>query len=65
MQKKVPMNKKSTQIFKLQSAVIAQALKGEKMPCPSETSLAFIKNFAYNFRLMECGDGAMRDFVLN
>ncbi len=59
------MNKKSTRNFKLQSSIIAQSLQSETMPKPSEVSLAFIKNFARNFRVMKCGDGVVRDFVLN
>ena len=59
------MNKKSTRNFKLQSTIITQALKGEKMPKPSEFSLAFIKNFAHNFRVQQLGDGIVQEFVLN
>ncbi|MBE6308728.1 MAG: hypothetical protein E7087_05460 [Bacteroidales bacterium] len=59
------MNKKSTLNLKLQNSIIAQALRSEKMPKPTETSLAFIKNFAYNFRVQQCGDGIVHDFVLN
>jgi hypothetical protein len=27
--------------------------------------MAFIKNFAHNFRVQQCGDGIAQEFVLN
>ncbi len=59
------MDKKSTLNLKLQNSIIAQALRSEKMPAPCEASLAFIKNFAHNFRVQDCGNGVVREFVLN
>ena len=59
------MNKKSTQKFDLQNSIIAKALRVENMPKPREVSLAFIKNFAHNFRVQQCGDGIAQEFVLN
>ncbi|MBQ8270989.1 MAG: hypothetical protein IJZ22_07310 [Bacteroidaceae bacterium] len=59
------MDKKSTLNFKLQNSIIAQALRSEKMPTPCEASLAFIRNFAHNFRVQECGNGIVREYVLN
>ena len=59
------MDKKSTQEFNTQGTIIAKALSGEKMPKPSEASLAFIRNFARNFGVQKCDGGAVCDFVLN
>jgi hypothetical protein len=59
------MDKKSTQKFDLQNSIIAKALRAEKMPKPCEVSMAFIKNFAHNFRVQQCGDGIAQEFVLN
>ena len=59
------MDKKSTLEFKIDSSVIKQALKNEKFPKPSVSSLAFIKNFARNFRVQKNIEGDIKDYVLN
>lgn len=56
------MDKKFTPITE---HVIRKALKKEKFPRPSASSLEFIKNFARNFRVEKGIDGDYREFVLN
>ena len=58
------MNKKSTPNLDLQNSIIAKALHTDKMPKPCEVSLAFIKNFAHNFRVQQCGNGIVHEFFL-
>ena len=48
----MPMDKTSTPKFKIDGSVIKQALKNEKFPKPSVSSLEFLKNFARNFRVI-------------
>ena len=59
------MDKKSTHELNYRETLISKALCGEKMPKPSEASLAFIRNFARNFRVHKCDNGAVCEFVLN
>lgn len=59
------MDKKSTQESSLKESIIAKALRCDKMPKPAESSLAFIRNFAHNFRVQRCVNGTMQEFVLN
>lgn len=59
------MDKTSTPDFEISGAVIAQALKSEKFPKPSLSSLEFIKNFARNFKVQRNIEGEIREFVLN
>ncbi len=61
----MPMDKTSTPDFKIDASVIKQALKKEKFPRPSVSSLEFIKNFARNFRVHGGIDGDIREMVLN
>ena len=61
----LPMDKTSTPDLKIDGPVIAQALKNEKFPKPSVSSLEFIRNFARNFRVARNVDDDMREFVLN
>ena len=56
------MDKTSTPITE---SVISKALKKEKFPLPSATSLEFIKNFARNFRIQRNVEGDIREMVLN
>ena len=56
------MDKKSTQITE---SVISKALKKEKFPGPSVSSLEFIRNFARNFRVEKSINSDLREFVLN
>ena len=56
------MDKKSTPITE---SVISKALKKEKFPGPSVSSLEFIKNFARNFRIQKDVEGNIREMVLN
>ena len=58
----LPMDKNSTPITE---QVISKALKKEKFPSPSASSLEFIKNFARNFRVEKSLNGDFREFVLN
>lgn len=46
------MDKTSTPDFKLEASLVEQALKKEKFPKPSVSSLEFIRNFARNFRVV-------------
>lgn len=59
---RLPMDKTSTPITE---HVIRKALKKEKFPRPSASSLEFIKNFARNFRVEKEMNGDYREFVLN
>lgn len=59
------MDKTSTPELKSAESLIKQALKTEKFPKPSITSLEFLKNFARNFRVQRGIDGDMREIVLN
>ena len=59
---RLPMDKTSTAITE---HVIRKALKKEKFPRPSVSSLEFIKNFARNFRVEKEMNGDYREFVLN
>lgn len=54
----MPMDKTST--TEINGSVIKQALKKDKYPKPSATSLEFLKNFARNFRVING-----RELVLN
>ena len=56
--KQMPMDKTST--TEINGSVIKQALKKDKYPKPSATSLEFLKNFARNFRVING-----RELVLN
>lgn len=60
-----PMDKTFTSEFEITGSVIAQALKNEKFPKPSVSSIEFIKNFARNFRVQKNIEGDIREFVLN
>ena len=59
------MDKTSTPDLKIDGPIIGQALKKEKFPKPSVSSLEFIRNFARNFRVEKSINGDMREFVLN
>ncbi|MBQ8336214.1 MAG: hypothetical protein IJY44_01630 [Bacteroidaceae bacterium] len=59
------MDKTFTSEFEISGTVIAQALKNEKYPKPSLSSIEFIKNFARNFRVERSVEGEIREFVLN
>lgn len=59
---RLPMDKTSTPITE---HVIRKALKKEKFPRPTASSLEFIKNFARNFRVEKGVQGDIREFVLN
>ena len=59
------MDKTSTSGFNIDGSVIGQALKKEKFPKPSISSLEFLKNFARNFRVQQGIDGDIREMVLN
>ena len=59
---RLPMDKTSTPITE---HVIRKALKKEKFPRPTASSLEFIKNFARNFRVEKEMNGDYREFVLN
>lgn len=59
------MDNKSTSKPELTDSLIEHALKKEKFPKPSASSLAFIRNFARNFRVQRGIDGDMREIVLN
>ena len=61
----MPMDKTSTPDFKIDASVIKQALKKEKFPKPSGSSLEFLKNFARNFRVQGGFEGEIREMVLN
>lgn len=56
------MDKTSTPITE---QILAKALKKEKFPRPSVSSLEFIRNFARNFRVEKSVSGGMGEFVLN
>lgn len=56
------MDKTSTAITE---HVIRKALKKEKFPSPSVSSIEFIRNFARNFRVEKTLKGDVREFVLN
>ena len=59
------MDKTSTPEFEINGSVINQALKNEKFPKPSVSSLEFLKNFARNFRVQGGVEGDIREMVLN
>ena len=59
------MDKTSTPEFEINGSVIKQALKNEKFPKPSVSSLEFLKNFARNFRVQRDIEGDIREMVLN
>ena len=59
------MDKNSTHNFKIDEALISLAFEYGEKPELSESSLAFIKNFARNFRTEKFDGGIMHDFVLN
>ncbi len=59
------MDKNSTQDFKLTDSLISLALESDSKSQPSESSLAFIRNFARNFRVCKSDNGIVQDFVLN
>lgn len=59
------MDKISTPEFKIDGAIIRQALKKEKFPKPCVSSLEFIKNFARNFKVQKNIEGDIRELVLN
>jgi hypothetical protein len=59
------MDKTSTPGFNIDGSVIRQALKKEKFPKPSISSLEFLKNFARNFRVKDGIEGDIREMVLN
>ena len=61
----MPMDKTSTPKFKIDGSVIKQALKNDKFPKPSVSSLEFLKNFARNFRVQGGIEGDIREMVLN
>ena len=61
----MPMDKTSTPELIIDGSVIKQALKKEKFPKPSISSLEFLKNFARNFRVHPGIDGDIRELVLN
>jgi hypothetical protein len=61
----LPMDKTSTPEFKINGSVIKQALKSEKFPKPTMTSLELIKNFARNFKVQKNIEGDIRELVLN
>ena len=61
----MPMDKTSTPELMSDATVIKQALKKEKFPKPSISSLEFLKNFARNFRVQQGIDGDIREMVLN
>ena len=58
----LPMDKKSTRISEM---LIRKALKKEKFPAPTVSSIEFIRNFARNFRVEKSVNGDLREFVLN
>ena len=62
---KMPMDKTSTPELMIDATAIKQALKKEKFPKPSISSLEFLKNFARNFRVQQGIDGDIREMVLN
>ena len=59
------MDKTSTPELMIDGSVIRQALKKEKFPKPSISSLESLKNFARNFRVQQGIDGDIREMVLN
>ena len=59
------MDKTSTPELMIDATVIKQALKKEKFPKPSISSLEFLKNFARNFRVKDGIEGDIREMVLN
>jgi hypothetical protein len=59
------MDKTSTSEFEISGSLIEKALKKEKYPKPSATSLAFLKNFARNFKVHRSVEGDIREMVLN
>ena len=63
--KQMPMDKTSTLGFNIDGSVIKQALKKEKFPKPSISSLEFLRNFARNFRVQDGIEGDIRELVLN
>ena len=61
----MPMDKNSTPKLEISGSLLEQALKKGKYPKPSATSLAFLKNFARNFKVQKGVEGDMRELVLN
>ena len=61
----MPMDKTSTPESIIDGSVIKQALKKEKFPKPSISSLEFLRNFARNFRVQDGIEGDIRELVLN
>ena len=59
------MDKNSTPELEITGSLVEQALKRDKYPKPSATSLAFLKNFARNFRIQRNVEGDIREMVLN
>ncbi len=59
------MNINSTREKKFDEWILEKALSSDVVQGPSETSLAFIRNFARNFRVKKFNDGSMQEFVLN
>lgn len=59
------MDKTSTPEFEISGTLIARALKSEKFPKPSVSSIEFIKNFARNFKVQKSLEGDIREYVLN
>lgn len=56
------MDKISTPLTEI---VVKKALKKDKFPSPSVSSIEFIRNFARNFRVEKTFKGDIREFVLN
>lgn len=56
------MEKKSTPVTE---EIISKAMKQEKFPKPSVSSIEFIRNFARNFKVEKGIQGDIREFVLN
>ena len=61
----LPMDKNSTPELEITGSLVEQALKRDKYPKPSATSLAFLKNFARNFKVHQSVEGDIRELVLN
>ncbi len=54
-----------TQDSTLTEDVLRQAVRSEELPSPSESSLAFIRNFARNFCICNCIEGRAQELLLN
>ena len=65
LEKRLPMDKNSTPELEITGSLVEQALKRDKYPKPSATSLAFLKNFARNFKVHQSVEGDIRELVLN